>query len=127
MVGEDEHGRVERRDVAPPPLPLVVLPRAAVGAELVGAHDLGADVPVELADHVVVEALGAAGLRAVGPAVGGEGPRAEDGRIGVAEGTLEALALAGAKAGLGEHEVVDAQELGHRQASGSGEARPSSA
>ena len=38
----------------------------------------------------------------LGQLVGGEGPAAEDGRVGVAEGALEALALAGAEPVLGD-------------------------
>ena len=34
MVGEDEHGGVEGRVVAPPPLPVEVLPRARCGPNL---------------------------------------------------------------------------------------------
>ncbi len=45
--------------------------------------------------------------------------------VGVPEGPLEALALAGAEAVAGDAEVLDSQELGH-DASTSG-AKPSSA
>ena len=68
VVGHHEDRGVERRLVAPPALPLVVGPGAALRAELVAAHDLGADVAVEVADQVVVEAAAAAGIGAVGPA-----------------------------------------------------------
>src|SRR5262245_53788617 len=48
MVGEDEHGGVERRGVSPPPGPVEVLPLATLWTELVAAHDLGTDVPCEV-------------------------------------------------------------------------------
>src|SRR4051794_16364661 len=74
MMGEDEDGGVERRSVPPPPLPVEVLPRATLRPELVAAHDLGADVPREVAREVVVQPSGSTGLGSVRPACGGEGP-----------------------------------------------------
>src|SRR5437763_5844101 len=55
MVGEDEHGGVERRGVSPPPLPVEVLPRATLRSELVAAHDLCTDVAGVVASEVVVQ------------------------------------------------------------------------
>ena len=55
MVRHDEYRGVERRLVTPPPPPLVVVPRAALGPELVAAHDLGADVAGVVPREVVVE------------------------------------------------------------------------
>ena len=100
--------------VAPPALPVEVLPRAALGPELVAAHDLGADVPGHVAGEVVVEPAGAAGVGAVGPARGGAGPRQQVGRVGVPEGPFEALALAGAEPVRRHAEVLHLQQLGMR-------------
>src|SRR5437588_5508020 len=103
MVGEDEHGGVEGRGVSPPPLPVEVLPRATLRTELVAAHDLGADVPREVASEVVVKPSGSARLGSVRPARGGERPRDQVGResgdatisaLGMSEGRLDALAFA---------------------------------
>ena len=55
VVGEHEHRRAEGRIVAPPALPVEVLPRPLLRAELAAAHDLGADVVGEVAGEVVVE------------------------------------------------------------------------
>ena len=55
VVGQHEHRGVEWWCVTPPTLPFVVGPRAAVGPELVAAHDLGADVVGEVAGEVVIE------------------------------------------------------------------------
>src|SRR4029079_14462686 len=98
-----EAGRVERRLVPPPALPLEVLPRAALGTELVPSHDLGADVVGEVAGEVVVQPARAALVGAVRPARGGAGPRRELGGVGVLEGPFEALALARAEAVGGQH------------------------
>src|SRR5206468_5055311 len=68
MVGEDEHGGVEGRGVSPPAFPVEVLPRATLWPELVATHDLGTDVPREVAGEVVVQPSGSAGLRSVRPA-----------------------------------------------------------
>ncbi len=103
VVGQDEHRRVERRLVAPPALPFVVAPRPALRAELVAAHDLGADVVGEVAGEVVVEAAAPAGVGAVGPARRGAGPREHVAGVGVAERALEALALTRAEAVAARH------------------------
>src|SRR3954466_9868990 len=55
MVGEDEHGGVEGRGIAPPTRPVEVLPWATLWPELVATHDLGTDVPREVAGEVVVQ------------------------------------------------------------------------
>src|SRR3954468_15712253 len=65
MVSEDEHGGVEGRGVSPPALPVEVLPRATLWAELVAAHDLGTDVPREVTGEVVVQPSGPARLGSV--------------------------------------------------------------
>src|SRR5262245_28552118 len=54
-VRQHEDGRMEWRIVAPPSLPLLVLPRPALRPEFVSAHDFGADVSVVVAQKVVVE------------------------------------------------------------------------
>ena len=53
VVGEDEHGSVVRRVVAPPALPSVVGPRPADRSKHVAADDPRADV-VEAARHEVI-------------------------------------------------------------------------
>ena len=98
MVGQYEHGGVERWGVTPPALPIVVLPRATLGSELVSAHDLSADVPCEVTGEVVIEPSGPAGVGAVRPARGGAGPREEVSGVGVPEGLLQALAFTCAEA-----------------------------
>lgn len=67
--------------------------QAAVRAELVGAHDLRADVVAEVAREVVVEATAATGVGAVGPARRGACPREHGAGIGVAERPFEGLVL----------------------------------
>lgn len=58
-MGQYEGRRVERRVGSPPAFPVgVVLP--ARGAELAGAHDLGADARLVLLGERVVDADGAA-------------------------------------------------------------------
>lgn len=59
---QHEHGRMEHRVRAPPSRPLVVLPRAALGAELVAPHDLRADVVAPGEGQGVVDAGAAAAL-----------------------------------------------------------------
>src|SRR5262245_11303816 len=115
---EHEHRRVERRLVTPPPFPVLVLPRTTLGTELVAAHDLGADVVLEVSGEVVVEPACTAGVSAIRPARGAARPRAQDRRVGVTERSLEALSLARAVAVARQHEVLDAHELlGHSDAS----------
>src|SRR5262249_30643001 len=92
MVGEDEHGGVEGRGVSPPLLPVEGLPRASLGPELVAAHDLGTNVPREVASEVVVQPSGSAGLDSVRPARGGEGPRGQVGRE-AGDATTSALCM----------------------------------
>jgi hypothetical protein len=101
VVSHDKHRRVEERLVTPPAAPLVVAPRAALGSELVAAHDLGADVVAEVPDEAVVEAPASPGLGADGPTRRGAGPGEEPSRIDVvAERPLQALVLASGDASL---------------------------
>src|SRR3979411_851496 len=97
MVGEDEHGGMEGRVVAPPALPLLVGPRAALGPELVAPHDLGPDARAPVAGEGVVHA-GAPSRLALHlvEAAGGEEPFMEPG-TGVSEGCFETLAVARAE------------------------------
>src|SRR5438270_6688204 len=122
VVGEDQYGGVEGRDVSPPPLPVEVLPRATLRPELVAAHDLGTDVSREVASEVVVQPSGSAGLGSVRPARGGERPRGQVGReagdattsaVGMSEGRLEALAFASAEPVHRHAEVLHSQQLRH--------------
>src|SRR5437763_7149838 len=115
MMGEYEHRGVEGRVVSPPSLPVEVLPRTPLGSELVAAHDLGTDVPAEVANEVVVQPSGSAGLAAVRPAGGGERPGAQVDReaddaatsvLGLSEGRLEALTLAGTEPVRRQEEVL---------------------
>ena len=55
MVRQYDHRGVEDRVLAPPPLPSVVLPGAALRAELVAAHDLHADPRFPPAGERVVD------------------------------------------------------------------------
>src|SRR3954453_1021916 len=71
VMSEYHDGRVERRVVAPPALPLLVCPGAALVAELVAAHDLRADTRTPLCGEGVVDARASAWL----PLHGAEGPR----------------------------------------------------
>ena len=116
-MGEHEDGGVERRFVAPPPLPLIVGPRAALRAELVAAHDLRADARSPVAREGVVGA-GAPTWLALH---GAEGPGADEPSHqpvpGVAEGRLQALVITGAEAVEGDGEVVHANECHDRQTS----------
>ncbi len=113
---------MEGRGVSPPPLPVEVLPRATLRPELVAAHDLGTDVPREVASEVVVQPSGSAGIGSVRPARGGEGPRDQVGReagdattsaVGMSEGRLEALAFASAEPVHRHAEVLHSQQLRH--------------
>jgi hypothetical protein len=115
MVGEDEDRGVERRLVAPPALPAVVAPRAALRVELVAPHDLRSDaltprgaqhpfragrdlrLPVDAEQHSAVEPLHQCAPR-------------------VPERLLPALALAGAEPVERDREVVysGARRVVHR-------------
>jgi hypothetical protein len=98
VVGQDEHRGVEDGVGAPPAVPLVVLPRAALGAELVAPHDLRADPGTPGGRQRVVDAGAAAAFALHGPErLGGEEPLHEL-LAGVTEGRVEALALARAEA-----------------------------
>ena len=113
VVRHHEHGRAERRLLPPPALPLVVLPRAALGPELVAPHDLGADVVGEVPREVVVEAAAPAGIRAHGPARGGSGPGEQPLGVLKAERQLKTLVLTGTDAVVRHVEVHDSQQLNH--------------
>jgi hypothetical protein len=112
VVGEHDDRGVEHGVVAPPALPLFVLPRTALGSELVAAHDLDADARHPLAGERLVDPVGS-GRLAVDSHLA-EGARLErplhEPRAGVAEGGLQPLPLAGAEAVEGDREVVHADE-----------------
>src|SRR5437660_6431950 len=97
MVGEDEHGRMEWRVVAPPALPLLVGPRAPLGPKLVASHDLGPDARAPVAGEGVVHA-GAPSRLALHlvEAARGEEPSMEP-ATSVSEGCFETLAVTGAE------------------------------
>ena len=107
VMGEDEHRGMKGRVVAPPALPLLVLPRAALGSELVPAHDLGTDPRAPVAGEGVVDA-GASPWPTLHllECAGREEPFMERG-TGVSEGCFETLALAGAETVERNREVVD--------------------
>src|SRR5262245_12826029 len=113
MMGHHEHRGVERRFVTPPAPPGVVGPGPAIRAELVGAHDLRADVVVEVADQVVVEAATATRVGAVGPAGGGAGPGEHLAGVGMPERPLETLSNAGTVAVRRDVEVLYLEQLRH--------------
>jgi hypothetical protein len=92
---------VERRVRAPPAIPVrVVLP--AGRAELVGAHDLGADAVTVALGEGVVDAGGAAGI----PEPGTEHPLVQP-LARVAERGIGGLRLAGGESVEGDGHVVD--------------------
>ena len=108
VVGENEHGGMEGRVVAPPAFPLFVGPWASLGAELIAAHDLCADARAPVAGERVVDACASAWFPLHLPeGAGGEEPFVQPG-TGVAEGRLATLALAGPEAVERNREVVDA-------------------
>src|SRR5579859_5931156 len=110
VMGEHEGGGTERRLLAPPALPVLVSPRAALVAELVAAHDLRADARPPAAREGVVDAGAPALLAGHGAErAGGEEPLVQPG-AGVAEGGFQALAVAGAEAVERNGEVVNANE-----------------
>src|SRR5205823_12767406 len=112
-LGEHEDRGVEGWGLAPPALPLVILPRAALGTELVATHDLGTDVARHVAGEVVVEPSAAAGVSAVHPACGGAGPREEVCGVGVPEGVVQALAVTGTEPVSRHVEASHPQQLRH--------------
>ena len=83
------------------------------GAELVATHDLGADPDGEVTLEVVVDATRSAGPGAARPARRVESPGHQLGRVGVAEGPLEGLLLAGPIAVLGDGETLNSDPLRH--------------
>src|SRR6476661_383071 len=114
MVRQDNDRGVEDRVVTPPSLPFLVLPGAALRAELVAPHDLHTDpgapgvrkrlVDAERSLRLAVETHLAEGTRLEGPL--------HEPRACVAERSVEFLALAGTEAVEGDREVVHADE-GH--------------
>src|SRR3979411_1673912 len=97
MMGEDEHGSMEGRVVAPPAGPLLVGPRAALGPELVASHDLGPDARAPVAGEGIVHAAAPSWLALhLVEAARGEEPSMEPG-AGVSERCFETLTLAGAE------------------------------
>ena len=112
-MGQHEYWRVERRLVAPPAAPVVVVPGAALRAEFVAAHDLGADVAGVVSREVIVEAAASAGVCAHGPARRGASPGEHVGRVGVAERPLDALVFTGTESITRDVEVLDSQQLIH--------------
>src|SRR3954454_7416269 len=100
-VGEDEGRRVEGRVVAPPAAPVrVVLP--AGRAELVGAHDLGADPGAVALGEGVVDTGGAGRV----PEAGREHPLVQA-LARMAERCLGGLRLTRGEAVEGDGQVVD--------------------
>jgi hypothetical protein len=100
-VSEHEGRCVERRVRAPPALPVrVVLP--AGRAELVGAHDLGADAVTVALGEGVVDAGGSAGI----PEPGTEHPLVQP-LARVAERGIGGLRLAGGESVERDGQVVN--------------------
>ena len=116
VMREYKHRRMERRVVAPPPFPVIVLPRSALGAKFIAPHDFGTDVPSEVASAVVVKTVRSAGIGSVDPVCGRSRPGKEIGRICVTEWVLETLAHTGAVAIARHHEILHSDCLRHRGA-----------
>src|SRR5256886_6695645 len=96
VMGEDEGRCVERRVGTPPALPLRVLVPSG-RAELVRAHDLGADPRTVSLGEGVVDAAATAGLADdLAPEPGGDHPFVQP-LAGVTERCLVALTLTGAE------------------------------
>src|SRR5207237_6195226 len=110
MVREHHDRRMERRVVAPPPLPLIVLPGATLVAELVASHDLDANPRSPLTGEGVVDATTAVWLAlhlTEGP--GSEEPLVQS-VIRVPERCFEALPFPSTESVKAYGEVVDAYE-----------------
>src|SRR5215204_2637207 len=103
-VSEHEGRCVKRRVRAPPALPVRVVPPAG-WAELVGAHDLGADAVTVALSKGVVDSGGSAGI----PEPGTEHPLVQT-LARVAERCIGGLRLAGGEAVEGDGQVVDPGE-----------------
>jgi hypothetical protein len=101
-------GGVERRVVAPPAVPLLVGPWAALRSELVAAHDLRPDPREPGAGEGVIDAGASAVLSLhLAEGAGGEEPCVQP-VASVPEGRLATLAVAGTEAVQRNREVVDA-------------------
>src|ERR1700690_311814 len=114
---EYEHRRMERCVVAPPPFPVVVFPRSALGAKLIAPHDFGTDVPGEVASAVIVKTVRPPRIGSIDPVRGRPRPGEEIGRIRVAEWVLETLPLTGAVTVARHHEIVYTNLLRHEMPS----------
>lgn len=113
MMREYEHRRMERRVIAPPPFPVKVFPRSALGAKLIAPHNFGTDVPGEVASAVVVKPVRSPRIGSIDPVRGRSGPGKEIGRIRVTEWVLETLPRTGAVAIARHHEIVYSDRLRH--------------
>src|SRR5215831_16844381 len=115
-MGEHEDRSMKDRVVAPPPFPLVVLPRAALRSELVAPHDLGADArPPVTCEGLIDPRISARFVVHRVESSCGEEPLHQSAG-GVSEGSMETLSLPRAKPVEGNREVVYAH-LRHREAS----------
>jgi hypothetical protein len=95
VVGEHEDGRVVRRILTPPALPVLVSPRPADRPEHVAAHDGGADVDVPRTGALVIEArLAALAAVIVAEAAGRKRPLMQR-HAALAERVVEILVGAG--------------------------------
>jgi len=96
MVGQDDDWGVEDRGVAPPSLPFLVCPWAALRSELVAPHDFHADPGPPRAGERVVDAEGS--LRLSVDSHLAKGARLDrpfhEPRACVTEGSVELLSLA---------------------------------
>jgi len=100
VVGHHEDRRVERRHVTPPALPILVLPRPALGSEFIASHDLRADTRlVSPGQRILNAAIGATPHRRL------EHPRMQT-LSGMAEWRLEGLDVTGPEAVQGNGELV---------------------
>src|SRR5699024_3997220 len=113
VMGEHDDGRVEGRLLAPPADPAVVGPGAALGAELVPAHDLRPDTAREVPGQMILEPARTAGFGASGEARGLERLADPGHGVAVPEGPSEGLLLAGADAVEGDAEVLHTHARSH--------------
>src|SRR5947209_11295335 len=97
MVGEDKNRDVEWRVVSPPSVPLLVRPRAVLGAELAPPHDLGTDARFPGAGESVVDAGAAAWLALHGAERAGREKPLMQPATRMSERGIQALPFAGAE------------------------------